>query len=138
MPLPLQPDIVALTREALLAQSTLTAQVSTRIYDRLPGSAAQVYPLLVVTSVDSGESDEPTIGDARVQVDVWGRPLAEVNARSQAWTVTATLISVIRDLRGTWTAGKIVNSALLNTIPQPDDTSGRTRYIVDLQITPQA
>lgn len=136
MPLPLQPDIVALTKEALLAQSSLTALVSTRIYDRLPG--APTYPLLVVTSVDGGESPEPAIGESRVQVDVWGRPLADLNARTQAWTITATVLSVVRDLRGTWTAGKIVNSAHLNTIPQPDEASGRTRYIVDLQINSQS
>lgn len=136
MPLPLDPDVVALTKEALLAQPSVTALVSTRIYDRLPGSPT--YPLLVVTSVDGSESDEPVIGEDRVQIDVWGRPLAELNARTDARTLAATVKSVVRDLRGTWTAGKIVNSAHLNTVPQPDDTSGRTRYIVDLQINAKA
>jgi len=136
MPLPLLPNVVDLTKEALLAQTSLTALVSTRIYDRVPGTPT--FPLLVVTSVDEAESPEPAIGEARVQVDVWGKLLSELGAQTQARLITRTLQSVVRDLRGTWTAGHIVNSAHLNTIPQPDPDSGRTRFIVDLQINSQS
>jgi hypothetical protein len=136
MPLPLLPNVVDLTKEALLAQASLTALVGTRVYDRVPGAPS--YPLLVVTSVDEAESPEPAIGEARVQVDVWGKPMSELGALTAARLVTRTLQSVVRDLRGTWTAGKIVGAAHLNTIPQPDPDTGRTRFIVDLQINSQS
>jgi hypothetical protein len=136
MPLVLLPNVVALTKEAVLAQASVSALVDARGYDRIPVSPT--WPLLVFTLVDETESPEPAIGEARIQVDVWGEQLSELGAATEVGLIARTLVSVVRDLRGTWTAGRIVNSAHLGTIPQPDPVSGRARNIVDLQISSHA
>jgi hypothetical protein len=130
MPVSLLPDALAVTREALLAQSSLTALVGTRIYDRIPGNP--VWPLLVLTVVDEVELEWHT-GNARVQVDVWGAGNTSADAQ-QAQTVARTVRAVTRDLRGSWTAGDISNAAPAVTIPAPDETTGRARFVIDLLI----
>lgn len=130
MPVPLLPDTLALAREALLAQASLTALVGTRIYDRIP--ASPTWPLLVVSDVDIQELEWHT-WLARVQVDVWGAGGSQADWQ-QVRTIARTLYSVARDLRGSWTAGDISNAAPLIIVPAPDETTGRARLVVDLQL----
>lgn len=129
MPTTLLPDLVAVTIQALSAQPSLTALVSTRVYDRLP--ATPTWPLLVVNTVDEGET--PFAGIARVQVDVWGAGPTSTDEEATR-TIARTLVSVSRDLRGNYAAGHISNSGHLNTVPLPDPTTGRARFAVDLDI----
>jgi hypothetical protein len=128
MPVSLLPDALALTREALLAQSSLTALVGTRIYDRIPGTPT--WPLLVLTVIDEVELEWHT-GQPRVQVDVWGAGSTATDA-ANALTIARTVRSVTRDLRGSWTAGDISNAAPSTIVPAPDQTTGRARYVIDL------
>lgn len=133
MPLPLLPDTLALGREALLAQTPVTAIVSTRVYgSRIPGSPT--YPLIVLSVVDDDEARDPALGEARLQADCWGAgsgPVEEEQARLLARTVRA----VARDLAGTYTAGTVTGCAPGQIISAPDPTTGRVRFIVDLLIT---
>lgn len=128
MPVPVLPDALAVAREGLLAQSTLTALVGTRIYDRIP--ASPTWPLLVLSVVDDLELEWHT-GVARVQVDVWGAGSSPTDA-AQALSIARTVRSVARDLRQSWAAGDISNAAPGTILPAPDPETGRARYVIDL------
>ena len=130
MPTPLLPDMVAVTRDALLAQATLSALVGGRIYDQLP--VAPAWPLLVVDTVDENEAEWHT-GEARVQVDIWGAGPSSAN-KQQVRRIAAELLAVSRDLRGAYPSGHISNSAVLTVVPAPDADTGRQRLVVDLLI----
>lgn len=130
MPVPVLPDSLALAREALLAQSSLTALVSTRIYERIP--ASPTWPLLVASIVDDLELEWHT-GQARVQVDVWGAGSSPTQA-AEALNITRVVRAVARDLRGSWTAGDVASAAPGIIIPAPDPDTGRARYLIDLLI----
>jgi hypothetical protein len=130
VPTPTLPDTIAVVREALLAQTPITALVAGRIYDRIP--AAPTWPLLVLDTVDEAEVDWYR-WQARVQVNCWGP--GPSSADEQAARVLAmTVVAVSRDLRGPWTAGHIVNTWQVNMIPAPDDTTGRARFVVDVMV----
>lgn len=131
MPTQLLPDPVAAVREALLAQASITALVSTRIYDRIP--ATPTWPLLVVSSVDDDEAGGPENLQARVQVDCWGQSGNQTDT-AQARLIVRTVRSVSRDLAGTWPAGKIRSAVGQTTIPSPDPESGRARFFIDLLV----
>ena len=130
MPTPVLPDPVIAARTALLGQTPLTDIVAQRIYWAIPSDPAPTYPLLVVSSVDD-DALRPETLTARVQVDVWGagRTVVDVN---DCKAIARIIRSVARDLRGTWGGASISNSVAGQIIPNPDDTSGRARFIVDL------
>lgn len=132
MPTPVLPDPVVVARTALLAQTTLTALIAQRIYWAIPSEPPPIYPLLVVSSVDDDE-ERPEALIARVQVDVWGegKTVVDVNACK---TVARTIRSVARDLVGTWGSATITLAVAGQIIPNPDTTSGRARFIVDLEL----
>src|SRR5215207_5337282 len=132
MPFPLLPDTVALAREALLAQTSITALVSTRIYARIP--ATPTWPLLVVSTVDDAESPEPAFGESRVQVDVWGAGGSDTQT-AQARLIARTVWQAARDLDGSYTSGVIVHCTPLISVPAPDPETGRARFVVDLSVT---
>jgi len=130
MPTPTLPDPTVLARSALLAETAVTTLVSTRIYYAIP--ASPTYPLLVLTLVDDDELRPETL-TARVQVDVWGDGPGTQSVL-EAKAIAATVRSVARDLKGTYTGGTISSSVAGQVIPQPDGTTGRARFIVDLLI----
>lgn len=130
MPVPLIPDTVALVREALLAQPAVTALVGTRMYDRIP--ALPTWPLLVIDTVDEAETDWHT-WEARVQVDAWGSGPSS-NDEQQARLIARTIVASMRDLKGSWSSGDIVNVGMANMIPAPDDETGRARFVIDLMV----
>lgn len=132
MPTPVLPDPVIAARSALLGQASLTALVAQRIYWAIPSTPAPTYPLLVVSLVDDDELRPETL-IARVQVDVWGvgKTVVDVN---ECKAIAAVVRSVARDMRGTWGAAQISNSVAGQIIPNPDDASGRARFIVDLEL----
>lgn len=129
MPTPLLPDTVAVVRDALLGQSSISALVGTRIYDRVP-AGSPTWPLLVVDTVDEAETEWHTL-QGRVQLDVWGVGPSS-DDEQQARLLARTIIAAIRDMRGTWASGRIVNTGLLNMLPAPDDETGRARFVIDL------
>jgi hypothetical protein len=129
MPTPVLPDPTVAARTALLAQSTLTALVGTRIYYAIP--SAPTWPLLVLSLVDDDELRPETLS-ARVQVDVWGNGNTTQDVLD-CKAIAAVIRSVARDLKGSWPAN-ISNSVAGQVIPNPDTTSGRARFIVDLQL----
>ena len=130
MPTPVLPDVLAVMCQALLAQPAVTALVGTRISDRIPDSP--VWPLIVVSVISDQEREWHT-GLSRVQVDVWGSgPTSGDKATVRA--VYAALLSVARDLRGAWPAGRISNSAIINGVMLPDPDTGRQRIAVDFHI----
>jgi len=138
MPSPVLPDPVVAARTALIAQPTLTALVAQRVYYAVPspwpqaGSPLVDLPVLVLSLVDDDELRPETL-IARVQVDVYG---AGGNKQEviDCKAIAAVVRSVARDLRGTWGAAAISNSVAGQIIPNPDTTSGRARFIVDLQL----
>jgi hypothetical protein len=129
VPTPVLPDPTVAARTALLAQSTLTALVGTRIYYAIP--SAPTWPLLVLSLVDDDELRPETLS-ARVQVDVWGNGNTTQDVLD-CKAIAAVIRSVARDLKGSWPAN-ISNSVAGQVIPNPDTTSGRARFIVDLQL----
>lgn len=131
MPLPLLPDLIALSREAILAQSAMTALVSTRVYGRIPGTPT--WPLITLAVVDDGEARDPALGDARVQADCWGAGPSTTD-EEVARLIARTLRSVARNLRGTYTTGVITGCAPGQVISAPDAQTGRARMICDLLI----
>jgi hypothetical protein len=113
-----------------VAQSALTALVGQRVYHKLP--AAPLWPLVVVSKVDDAELQWHT-STLRMQCDVWGDGNSAA-AEANVDLIARTLVSVMRDLRGAWTSGRISNVGHANTIPSPDPDTGRARQIVDLFI----
>lgn len=128
MPTPLLPDPTVAAREALLAQSAVAALVSTRIHFAIP--SAPIWPLVILTLIDDDELRPETL-TARVQADVWGAGNTTQDTLD-CKLIARTIRSVARDLRGTWGAAQISNAVAGQTIPSPDDTTGRARQIVDL------
>jgi hypothetical protein len=105
--------------------------VGTRIYDRVP--ASPTWPLLEVLGVDDAESaGEPTMGEARVQINCWGAG-PDAGHVQTARTIARTIRAVCRDLTGAHAAGTIVSAAPVMFVPAPDET-GRARFILDLSI----
>jgi hypothetical protein len=130
MPTPVVADPVVAVRTALAAQSAVTALVAQRIYYAIPGTAT--YPLLVVSLVDEDEI-RPEAVSARVQVDVWGMggsPQQVIDAKA----IAAVLRSVARDLRGAWAGATISSAVAGQVVPNPDTTTSRARFVVDLQV----
>ena len=130
MPTPTLPDTIELVREALLAQSAITAMVGTRIYDRVPASPA--WPLIVLDTVDESEIEWHT-WQARVSVNVWGAGPTS-NDEANARTIARAIVAYSRDLRGGWTAGHIRACWHIVTVPAPDETTGRARFVVDVMV----
>lgn len=133
MPLPLTPDPADLLIRALLAQPTIAALVGTRVYDRVAGT---VWPMLVVGTVSETPDVEPRVTSALMQVDCWGRgggPSDVAEARLLARTVRAAC----PDLRGPRppAAGSIAVAAFDLLLPQPDTTTGRARFVVQISLT---
>lgn len=130
MATPVLPNPKVAARTGLLAQTSLTVLVATRIYYAIP--AAPVYPLLVLSIVDADELRPETL-TARVQADVWGDG-NDTQAVLDCEAIAAVLRSVARNLVGTWGGASISNAVAGQAIPQPDSTTGRARMIVDLQL----
>ena len=128
MPTPLLPDPTVVARQALVAQSAITDTVGQRVYYAVP--ADPTYPLLVLSLVDDDELRPETL-TARVQVDVWGKGNSTQDVLD-CKAIAARVRSVARDLRGTWAAGTVSNSVAGLIVPNPDDTTGRARAVVDL------
>lgn len=130
MPTPVISDPVTAVRAALVAQTPLTALVAQRIYYAIP--ATPTWPLLVLSLVDEDEI-RPEAVTARVQVDVWGSG-GSTQQVIDTKAIAAVLRSVARDLRGTWGGATISNAVAGQTIPSPDTTTSRARFVVDLQV----
>lgn len=135
MSVPLLPDVIALGRDALVAQTAVTALVSTRIYDAIPSSP--VWPLIELQIVDDGEAGDPALGAARLQANCWGAGPTATDKQA-ALDVARTLRSVARDLRGTYSSGSLADCAPGLIIPAPDPQTGRVRFVVDLLLTTHA
>lgn len=129
MPTIVQPDVVAVTIQALLAQPLTATRVGTRVYGRVSGTT---FPMWVVSLVDWDENRDAG-GIARVQISVWGNGPTEAN-EFEAFGHARTIAAVSRDLRGTYAAGRVSNSGHLMTVPNPDPDTGRAGYVVDLEI----
>lgn len=129
MPLTLLPDTIAVTREAFLAQTPITALVSTRIRARFVGNELQI----VLETVADGEYDDPHHGQARVQANCWAAGGSDTQT-AEARLLARTVWSSARDLVGTYTAGKVITATPLIFISAPDPTTGRARFIVDIQV----
>lgn len=131
MPLPLLPDVIALIRDAWLAQSSVTALVSTRIYDRIPASATSTdFPLVELIDVDDDEASDAVHGLSRVQNSIWGQGPSPANTQ-QARLIARTMRAAARDLKGTYSTGTIYACTPALFIPQPDPATGRARFILD-------
>jgi hypothetical protein len=129
--LPLLPDLLAVAIQAVRAQPAVQSAVGARVYDRVP--ASPVWPLLVVSVVDNGERS-PSEGSGRFQVDVWGSGPGDT-ASAAAHTIARAVVAASRDMRGTWPAGTITNSGVaMGPLEQPDDETGRARWVVDLYV----
>jgi hypothetical protein len=127
MPTAVAPDALGPLVEALAAQSGL---VGARVYDRIP--ASPTWPLIVCSVVSDGEAT-PEWLQARVQVDIWGRA-NDPSAHVEVLALAKRLRAVVRDLPGTWTAGRLLYAGYLNGLDRPDATTGRHRFMVDLMI----
>lgn len=130
MPTPLLPDALALTRQSLLSQSALTDLVGQRVYVTRP--ANPTWPLLQLSIVDDREREFYS-GEVRVQVDVWGTGSSDASV-AEVGLIVRTLVSVTRDLVGSYPAGRISNAAVESAVPQPDPDTGRFRIAVDLTV----
>lgn len=135
MPLPVLPDVIALGREAILAQSAITALVSTRVYRQIP--ASPIWPLITLSLVDDLEAPEPALSATRLQADCWGAGPSTADEQA-AWLIVRTLRSVARELKGTYATGTLTACAPGPLIPSPDPQTGRIRIICDLLITAHA
>ena len=90
------------------------------------------FPDLQLWLVDDDEI-RPEMLVARVQVDVWGTG-GTTQETLDCKAIGAVLRSVARDLTGVWAGATISNAVAGQIIPSPDTTTGRTRFVVDLQI----
>jgi len=137
-PTPVLPDPVVVARTALIAQPTLTALVDQRVYYAVPspwpqaGAPLADLPVLVLSLVDDDELRPETL-IARVQVDVWGSG-GNKQQVIDCKAIAAVVRSVARDLKGTWGPASISMAVAGQIIPNPDTTSGRARFICDLEL----
>lgn len=122
------PDATVVAREAMLAQTLITGEVGTRIRYAVPET--ETYPLLVLTSVDDDELRPETL-TVRVQVDVWGKG-ASTQDTLDCNRIARKIRASARDLNGDWANGKIRGCVAGQIVPNPDTTSGRSRFVVDL------
>lgn len=135
MPLAVLPDGLVVVREAMLAQTAITASpVGSRIHWGIPSpwpnDGTQDLIVWVLSLVDDIELRPETLA-VRTQTDIWGAG----NAADDLAAVKASaslLRAVARDLNGDWTTGKIRNCVAGLVLPNPDPKAGRVRYIVDL------
>lgn len=140
MPTPLLPDVVGLTIAGLLAQSSITDIVGTRVFDRIP--ATPTYPLVAVTVISDDEYTDPALGTARVQIDCWGAGSGQTHSE-QARRLARTVRSVARDLRGTYAGPASATGVISAASPAAfisafDPDTGRARFIIDLFIETHA
>lgn len=128
MTLPVPPDLLAVTIDAVKAAPLVAAIVGTRVFDRIP--ATPTWPLLTVGIVDYGEAVDPSWVAGRVQFDAWGP-----GGTSLAWQVALELANAVvassRDLVGTWPSGRIVAAGSPLVIPVRED---RAHYAIDLYL----
>lgn len=130
MPTPEFPETLTLLRDALKAQPTLVDLVGQRIYITRP--ADPDWPLIQLTMVDEQELEWHTLF-ARVQCDIWGLDSSDVSIRNVR-AVGRRLISVSRDLIGTYPSGtlNLVTPGIM--VPSPDPDTGKARTYVDLRL----
>jgi hypothetical protein len=129
MPTPVLPNARVLAREALVAQTSLSVLLpSDQVATSTPPTPT--YPLIVLAIVDDSEL-APDRAFVRVQVNIWGKS-GGIKDTKEVFDIAAVVRSIARDLRGTWSSGKISNSAPGQILDAPDPVTGRARAIVDL------
>lgn len=128
MPTTVLPDATVVAREALLAQTIVTDEIGTRVRYAIPET--DTYPLLVLSTVDDDELRPETL-TVRVQVDVWGEGPSTQDVLD-CNRIARKIRAAARDLNGDWSTGKIRGCVAGLIIPNPDTTSGRARFAVDL------
>ncbi len=107
----------------LLANSQVAAIIGTRIGTRLP--ASPTYPLIVASLV-SDIPGQPWESRVRVQLDCWAASEEGASALSR------TVVAVHPSLRGTYSAGRLLNTSVLNRLWSPDPVNNQPRFLVDL------
>lgn len=135
MPLPIVPSARLVLRDALLAQSVLTA---TTVGTDIRLSKPSTWPgkaIIVLSNVDEIEL-RPECNECRVQVDLYGAG-SSVADYEAIEGIAPILQSVSRDCDGNWAKGNIRKCRAPSRLPSPD-SSGRARIIVDfeLEVTP--
>jgi hypothetical protein len=135
MPTPTIPPARPVLREALLAQSALTATALGVDIRFSKPSTWPPKPILVLTTVDEVEL-RPECNRCRVQADLYAAG-TDVASAEAIESIAAVLQSVARDCDGNWVNGDIRNCQAPTRLPSPD-VSGRGRIIVDftLEVTP--
>lgn len=135
MPTPVIPPAKAVLREALLAQTLLTATtVGNDIRTRRP-SAWPAKPIIVLTTIDEVEL-RPEANSCRVQADLFAGSI-DTAGDDEIETIAPILQAVARDCDGDRSKGKIRNCRAPTRLPSPE-ASGRGRIIVDFEfeVTP--
>lgn len=126
------PDLLTLDVEAvfvsfLLAQGSVTALVSTRVYTRKPD--APTWPLITVRRVAGGltladgPEDNPTL-----QVDCW----AAGDDEDQASLIARTVVSVLANMRAYDT--HLGPHHVTSLVPLTDPDTGRSRVSLDVDL----
>lgn len=135
MPTPVIPSGRVVLREALLAQSLLTATtVGADIRFRRP-AAWPTHPIIVLSVISEVEL-RPECNSCRVQADLFAASI-DTAGDDEIETIAPVLQAVARDCDGDRSKGKIRNCRAPTRLPSPE-TSGRGRIIVDFEfeVTP--
>lgn len=120
------PDLDAVLVTFLTNHAALSplhgGRVSTHVLD-------STLPRLRVTAL-GGTQPTPWEATSEFQIDAWG------GTEAQAHTLASTVLAAIYDLRGAVTDGHVTSAVpTLRPVSQPDEDTGRPRYLVQVSIT---
>lgn len=127
MPDPLLPSPIPLLVSFFTARPEITALAGDRIGSRLPGEPG---PAVRITRV-GGTPSQAWQDDPRIQVEAWG---ASDQDEATADLLARTLLASLADLPRAM--GRRVSALQVTVGPlwSPDPTSGRARYLFDVQL----
>lgn len=135
MPTPVIPSARVVLREALLAQTALTATtVGTDLRFKRPATWPS-KPIIVLTTVSENEL-RPECNSCRVQADLFAGSI-DTAGDDEIELIAPILQAIARDCDGDRSKGKIRNCRAPTRLPSPEP-SGRGRIIVDFEfeVTP--
>lgn len=132
------PDPEGLTRDALKADSGVSAIVGNRVFFGIPKRAGEAtYPMITVFRVGGGQdSSEVPLDDALVQVDCWGSFDAQGNGLKAQCTALVNAVRSSLEAMGTVTriAGVELGVNVESVLWLPDPDNARPRYSITAEV----
>lgn len=132
------PDSEGITRDALKADTDVTAIAGNRVFFGIPKRAVEAtYPMVVVFRVGGGQApgDAP-LDDALVQIDCWGSLDAQGNGLKAQCTALVNAVRSSLEAMGTEKriAGVELGVNVESVLWLPDPDNARPRYSITAEV----